>query len=89
MVLVEPAEKPPFACRFERVTPDGNADHSCRDFCAFEFPGCAGCPEAFRAVTSVSTKQDPLKSIAWRDLLFAIPALHRRDREVSTFHGEE
>jgi hypothetical protein len=71
MALAEPAKMPAFVCRFERLLPDGKVDESYRDFCAFEFPGCAGCPKAFHAIASVSAKEDPLKSIAWCGIQFA------------------
>jgi hypothetical protein len=80
MALGEPAETPPFVCRFEKASSDGRIDPSYRDFCAFEFPGCAGCPIGFHAISSsVPPSEDPLKSIAWRNLQFPVPALHLQE----------
>lgn len=72
MALAQPAKILPFVCRFEKASPDGKADTSYRDFCAFEFPGCAGCPNAFQANASVSASEDPLKSTAWRAMQFPV-----------------
>jgi hypothetical protein len=90
MALAKPAKTLPFVCRFEKALSDGKADESYKDFCAFEFSGCEGCPKAFHAIASVSTKEDPLKSIAWRNFQFPVPVLQLRTRrEASTFHKED
>jgi hypothetical protein len=68
MAPAESAKTLPFFCRFEEASRDGKADESYRDFCAFEFPGCAGCPKAFHNTASVSMHEDPLRSKAWRGI---------------------
>jgi len=76
MAITEQATALPFVCRFEQTSPDGKPDVSYRDFCAFEFPACVGCSNAFPAIVDASAKQGPLKSIAWCDIRDPVPALH-------------
>ena len=51
-------------CRFEMTAADTS---SSGEFCVFEFPGCEGCPNALRAVKTVESSEDPMKSTALRD----------------------
>ena len=64
MAQANPAEVT-FVCRFASASPGRVPDDSYRDFCAFEFPGCSGCPKAFHPNASVATTEDPLNSKAW------------------------
>ena len=56
----------PFKCRFEVACADGTVSGSQGEFCAFEFPGCDGCPKALSAINTVRRSEDPMKSAAWR-----------------------
>ncbi len=51
-------------CRFETTVVDAS---SSGEFCAFEFPGCEGCPNAMHAVKTVGGSEDPMKSKVWRE----------------------
>jgi hypothetical protein len=88
MAPAGPAKIPPFVCRFEEASADGKADESYRDFCAFEFPGCAGCPKAVHAIADASTKEDPMKSIAWRGIQFPIAVVHFCDGRTAPISGQ-
>jgi hypothetical protein len=89
MAPAESAKIPPFFCRFEEISSDGKADESYRDFCAFEFPGCAGCPKAFHNTASVSMNEDPLKSKAWCGIQspHAFPSLYLGGAQKAGSHS--
>jgi hypothetical protein len=57
----------PFVCRL-RISDQWTTNSPDDEFCAFEFPSCAGCPKAGRAVQSVAASDDPMNSKAWRNL---------------------
>jgi len=40
---------------------DADSSH---EFCAFEFPGCEGCPNAMHFIKMVGSSEDPMKSMA-------------------------
>jgi hypothetical protein len=39
--------------------------HLSHEFCAFELPGCEGCPKAMHVIKTVGSSEDPMKSMAW------------------------
>ena len=49
-------------CRLPNVTADMKAGGGHFDFCAFEFPGCDGCPSVSGSVTAFGTIDDPMSS---------------------------
>jgi hypothetical protein len=51
-------------CRFEMTAADAP---SSEEFCAFELPGCEGCPNALHAVKTVGSTEDPMKSKVLRE----------------------
>lgn len=53
-------------CRFDNEAQNDKPLKSYRDFCAFEFPACAGCPLSAPMVASVAPTEDPMSSDAWR-----------------------
>jgi len=53
-------------CRFEMTAADLPF---AREFCAFEFPGCDGCPNALRMMRTVGSSEDPFKAAAWQGWL--------------------
>jgi len=59
-IYVRPAQ---LRCRFEMMAADAPSSH---EFCAFDFPGCEGCPNALHSVRMVRSQEDPMKSTAWR-----------------------
>src|SRR5450631_3575123 len=83
MSLAELVKIPPFVCRFEAASPGGKVGDSYRDFCAFEFPGCSGCPLASHTLARVATTEDPLK--VWGQLpASSKPRTERRKSTAST-----
>ena len=41
---------------------DADSSH---EFCAFEFPGCEGCPNAMHFIKTIVSSEDPMKSMVW------------------------
>ncbi len=50
-------------CRFEMTAADALFSH---EFCAFEFPGCEGCPNAPDSNRTAESPEDPMKSKTWQ-----------------------
>ena len=50
-------------CRFEMTAADAPSGY---EFCAFDFPGCEGCPKAQHTVRTVGISEDPMTSEALR-----------------------
>jgi hypothetical protein len=63
MPAIQPSQHQPVSvlCRFAMTAAD--AQSGC-EFCVFEFPGCAGCPNAVRFTQTVGSSEDPMKSMA-------------------------
>ena len=49
-------------CRLPHVPADVKAGGAHFDFCAFEFPGCDGCPSVTGSGTDFGTIDDPMRS---------------------------
>jgi hypothetical protein len=64
-------------CRFEMTAADSPSNH---EFCAFDFPGCKGCPEA-HAVRTLTSSEDPMQSEVWHAW---IARLSRRSSPATT-----
>jgi hypothetical protein len=47
---------------------------SSHEFCAFDLPGCEGCPKALHTARTVGSSEDPMKSEALRAWVAALPA---------------
>jgi hypothetical protein len=56
-------------CRLPNVPADVEAGGTHIDFCAFEFPGCDGCPSVSGSVTAFGTIDDPMRSKVLLDWL--------------------
>jgi hypothetical protein len=56
----------PVKCRLGKMSADGTPDATCHEFCLYEFPGCAGCPNAFRENPISRSVEDPMKSAVLR-----------------------
>ena len=52
----------PLKCRLDKRSADGTPGAMCPEFCLFEFPGSAGCPNAFREQSLSLSAEDPMKS---------------------------
>jgi hypothetical protein len=52
----------PVRYRLSKMSAGPTSGASCREFCLFEFPGCAGCPYAVREHPDPSSAEDPMKS---------------------------
>lgn len=59
---MSPSEIGSVKCRLDKMSPDGTSGTSCREFCLFEFPGCAGCPYAVRETPVSRSAEDPMAS---------------------------
>jgi hypothetical protein len=57
------SEHAPVQCRLANVSADVISSLSHIDFCAFEFPGCDGCPNESGAVSSLEAVEDPMNSV--------------------------
>lgn len=56
-------------CRLPNVFADVKAGGAHFDFCAFEFPGCDGCPSTSGPVTAFGPIDDPMRSEVLLDWL--------------------
>jgi hypothetical protein len=56
----------PVKCRLGKMSADGTSCASCHEFCLYEFPGCAGCPNAVRERPLSHSAEDPMKSAVLR-----------------------
>ena len=56
------SQQVPVQCRLAGVSTDEKSNLAYFDFCAFEFPRCAGCPNVSDQVNAVEAIDDPLKS---------------------------
>jgi hypothetical protein len=67
----------PLDCRFGGTSTDGRPDVACPEFCRYEFPRCAGCPDALRAEPICNSFEDPMKSAAVRGWIHGMPRLSK------------
>jgi hypothetical protein len=58
-----------FNVDYRMFRPDVEAGGTHIDFCAFEFPGCDGCPSVSGSVTAFGTIDDPMRSKVLLDWL--------------------
>jgi hypothetical protein len=65
MAEVKPAR---FKCRFESATAGETLRGLQGDFCVFDFPGCRDCRFAVHSIKTVQSTEDPMRSLAWRNL---------------------
>jgi hypothetical protein len=64
LIQFTPARPTFVRCRFEMAAAGAP---SIGEFCAFEFPGCEGCPNSLHAVKTIVRSEDPLKLKIWRE----------------------
>ena len=58
----------PFNCRFEAASAGGTLQRQQYEFCVFDFPGCRDCRFSLHSIMTVRATEDPMKSLAWRNL---------------------
>lgn len=58
----------PFKCRFETASADWTLRVLQGEFCVFDFPGCRDCRFSLHSIKTVQAAEDPMKSLAWRNL---------------------
>jgi hypothetical protein len=64
-------------CRLDKRSADGTPGATCHEFCLFEFPGCAGCPNAFREQSLSRSAEDPMKSAVLRGWIRGLSHISR------------
>src|SRR5450756_376894 len=67
----------PVKCRLGKMSAGGASGASCQEFCLYEFPGCAGCPYAFRENPGPHSADDPMKSAVLRGWILGISQISK------------
>ena len=67
----------PLKRRLDKRSADGTSGAICHEFCLFEFPGCAGCPNAFREPSPSRLAEDPMKSAVLRGWIRGLSHISR------------